>query len=285
MGSSTIINIPAEINENRLVFIFSDAFYLERAVDSEIHSHSFFEVHYFLEGSGSVTVDGEKVRFEPGIMLLIAPEKYHIQSMESPVTAKYIFKFSLEAVKNKNDDIALQLTERILSGGFVLVKDNHGILAALREIEKELEAELKGYKGVVSGLLTVVMTKLCRECCGSSKTEKTDGLEVSAGTGTIIDNFFDQNYYRGAKIDELCELVHLSCSQLSRVIRSMYGMSFKEKHVETRLNYIEHLLKKDKLTIEQISNKCGFESASGLSNFFKRHKNISPQQYRKQTRV
>ena len=285
MGSSTIINIPVTINENRVVFVFSDAFYLERAIDSEIHSHSFFEIHYFLEGSGSVKVDGETVRFEPGMMLLIAPEKYHKQSMESPVTAKYIFKFSLEVVKNENDDIALPLTERILSGGFVLVKDNQGILAALREIEKELAAELKGYKRIVSGLLSVVMTKLCRECCGAAKAEKKEGLAVSARIETIIDNYFDQNYNRGAKIDELCNLVHLSSSQLSRVVRSMYGMSFKEKHVVTRLNYIEHLLKKDELTIEQISQKCGFESASGLSNFFKRHKNISPQQYRKQTRV
>ncbi len=285
MGSSTIINIPVTINENRLVFVFSDAFYLERTVDSEIHSHSFFEMHYFLEGNGSVTVGRETVRFEPGMILLIAPEKYHIQSMESPVTAKYIFKFSLEAVKSKNDDIALPLTERILSGGFILIKDNQDVLAALREIEKELAAELKGYKGIVSSLLTVVMTKLCRECCGAAKTEKTDGMAISARTETIIDNYFDQNYNRGAKIEELCGLVHLSCSQLSRVIRSMYGVSFKEKHVETRLNYIEHLLKKDKITIEQISQMCGFESASGLSNFFKRHKHMSPQQYRKQSRV
>ena len=285
MGSSTIINIPVTINENGLVFVFTDAFYLEGAVDSEIHSHSFFEMHYFLEGSGSVTVDGEKVRFEPGMMLLIAPEKYHVQSMDSPVTAKYIFKFSVETVKNKNDDIALPLTERILSDGFVFVEDNQGVLAMLREIEKELTAKLKGTKSIISSLLTVVMAKLCRECCGAEKTEKTDGMAISARTETIIDNYFDQNYNRGAKIDELCGLVHLSCSQLSRVIRSMYGMSFKEKHVETRLNYIEHLLKKDKLTIEQISQKCGFESASGLSNFFKRHKNISPQQYRKQSAV
>ncbi len=285
MGGSGIINIPAEINENKLVFVFTDAFYLERAVDSEIHSHSFFEIHYFLEGSGCVTVDGEKMRFEPGKLLLIAPEKYHIQSMDSKNTAKYIFKFYLETVKNKNDDITLSLTERILSDGFVLAKDNQGILAVLREIEKELAEELKGYKDIVSSLLTVVMTKLCRECCGSSKTEKPDKLEVSAGTETIIDNYFDQNFNRGAKIEELCGLVHLSCSQLSRVIRSMYGMSYKEKQVETRLNYIQHLLKKDELTIEQISQMCGFESASGLSNFFKRHKLISPQQYRKQSRV
>ena len=282
MGSSSIVNIPATINENRLMFVFSDAFYLEDAVDSEIHSHSFFEIHYFLEGSGSVTVDGEKVRFEPGMLLLIAPEKYHIQSRQSPITAKFIFKFALEEAKNRGDDIALPLTEFILGEGFVMADDTQGIEDVLKSIEKELAAGARGYKSAISSLLALMMTKLCRQLCGKGGGRAE---EQAARTQTLIDNFFDQNYDRGAKIDELCNLVHLSCSQLSRVVRSMYGMSFKEKHIETRLNYIEHLIKKGELTIEQISQKSGFESASGLSNFFKRHKHISPQEYRRQSRI
>ncbi len=79
-GSETV---AVTINENRLNFIFTDDFYSAHEVDAERHSHSFYEMHFFTLGSGSVKFENEAVRFGVNTLLIVAPETHHIQRKSS----------------------------------------------------------------------------------------------------------------------------------------------------------------------------------------------------------
>ncbi|MBT3319097.1 MAG: helix-turn-helix transcriptional regulator [Clostridia bacterium] len=280
------VTAAVTINENRLNFIFADGFYSAHGVDAEMHSHSFYEMHFFTLGSGSVEFKDETVQFGANMLLIAAPETYHIQRKSSTEVRKYVFKFSA-AVSNERDDILVPLLGLIDSKGFLVLRGCEFLKDVLGRVQVELRGEEKGYLSLISNSLSSMMIELSRSSCTEGallKPNHSRREHVSVITATIIDYFFDQNYNRNAKIDDLCSLVHLSQSQLSRTIKTMYGMTFKEKHTSTRINYVAHLLVKDELSITQIALMCGFDSVSTFSNYFKRRMHISPQQYRKQNR-
>ena len=101
----------------------------------------------------------------------------------------------------------------------------------------------------------------------------------------IIDSFFGQALDGSARIEDLCEQVHISPSSLNRVIRELYGTSFKQKLIESRIAYIKYYLKYTDFSIRAVAEKTGFAEDNRLSLFFKQHAGQSPTQYRLQERT
>jgi AraC-like DNA-binding protein len=277
--------IPVNINSNSLVFVFTDN-YLNNSQgdDVEKHYHSFFELHYYLKGKGKVIIEDKELAFEPYDLFIISPNSYHNQQNDDNLEIlKYIFKFSVSNISNKYDNIIIPLIDTISDNKYLLLKGHMEIDSMLENINTELLDEKKGYVVLISNYLSILLVILARSCHTVAYNKKAAGkkMKISTQTATIIDNFFDQNYNKSVKCEDLCELVHLSSSQLSRIIKELYSMSFKEKHVQTRINYIQHLLDKTNLSVTEIAEKSGFDSISSFSNYFKRYVRISPIEYRK----
>ena len=281
--------ISVTINENKMVFIFSDSFYFAKRKDSEKHRHSFYEVHFIVQGMGVMRVGDKLIEFEPGCLLIIKPDTDHIhQDAGNLDIAKYIFKFSVTDVSNRHDDIAVPLLDAASSQEVMIFSECFEIKGILEKVRCELRQQEKGFALQIASCLSAMIVLLARKRGSTSPpcekaANKHDNVPVQ--TATIIDYFFDQNYNKSVKIEELCELVHLSQSQLNRTIKSVYGVSFKEKHTQTRINYIAHLLLNEVISITQIAHKCGFDDVSSFSNFFKHNMQMSPLQYRKQNRI
>ena len=277
--------IPVNINSNSLVFIFTDNYVNDsQGDDVEKHYHTFFEIHYYLKGRGTVILEDKKVDFEPYDLFIISPNSYHYQqNAGGSKILKYIFKFSVSNISNRYDNIIIPLIDTISDNEYLRLKGHMEIDSILGNINMELLDKKKGYVSQISNYLSILLIILARNChtVGYNKKAADRKMKISTETATVIDYFFDQNYNKNAKCEDLCELVHLSSSQLARIIKELYSMSFKEKHVQTRINYIQHLLDKTNASITEIAEKSGFDSISSFSNYFKRYVKVSPIDYRK----
>ncbi len=285
--NSANITVPVTINKNRLLFIFTANYRSDSPGDEvEKHCHSFYEIHYFMQGAGVMTAADNSVRFAPGSLLLIAPETYHLQQRDfQSEILKYIFKFSVQAAPNRHDTILTPLLRAADASRILLFPEVGDAKALLDSIQTELQNTQKGFLVQIANDLSSLLVLLARrfrpEDASADESDASE-KEVPTETEIIIDQFFDQNYNRNAKCSDLCELVHLSQSQLSRILKEMYSMTFKEKHAQTRILYIQHLLSKPDLSVTEIAYKSGFDCVSSLSNYFRHYAKISPLEYRKQ---
>ena len=89
--------------------------------------------------------------------------------------------------------------------------------------------------GLLSALFSSVFAELVR-LYGGAKEGVLPRLRAESDPARrlIIDSFFGQALDGSARIEDLCEQVHISPSSLNRVIRELYGTSFKQKLIEAR---------------------------------------------------
>lgn len=73
----------------------------------------------------------------------------------------------------------------------------------------------------------------------------------------------------------------LSAVQLTRRFKAAYGMTPSDYVTSLRLSRARTLLAETKMTLEQIAEKCGYDSGLYLSRIFTKKMNVSPSQYRK----
>lgn len=82
-------------------------------------------------------------------------------------------------------------------------------------------------------------------------------------------------------VDALARLAHFSPPHLHRLTRQMTGLSPMRKVTELRLQHAAQLLANTDHTLQEIATRVGYESPFALSRIFKKHRGVSPAQYRK----
>ena len=81
------------------------------------------------------------------------------------------------------------------------------------------------------------------------------------------------------KTEELAKAFFVSRDKLNRDFRVYTGMSVRDFITLSRLNLSKHLLSTSKLTVRQISERCGFENEIYFYSFFKKHTGSTPREY------
>ena len=71
--------------------------------------------------------------------------------------------------------------------------------------------------------------------------------------------------------------MNLSISQVNRVLKILYGVSFKQKLLETRIEIAKDLLCNTDLPINEISKKVGYDYVSSFYKVFKNKTTFTPE--------
>lgn len=97
----------------------------------------------------------------------------------------------------------------------------------------------------------------------------------------LIDDFFSQRFASNVTVEQLCSILHMSKSNLNRILRQEYNQSFKQIVIQLRLERAEYLLKTTDLSIETIAERVGYRSLFAFSSLFSRRRECTPTQFRK----
>ncbi|MBD56705.1 MAG: AraC family transcriptional regulator [Pseudoalteromonas sp.] len=81
-------------------------------------------------------------------------------------------------------------------------------------------------------------------------------------------------------IDELAKQMHMSRRTFPRHFQSLTGQSLGQWLLNQRLNYAQQLLEATDLSLEHLSEKCGFGSAVTLRHHFRKQFGLSPRDWR-----
>lgn len=83
------------------------------------------------------------------------------------------------------------------------------------------------------------------------------------------------------EIDKIAEKISLSRSRFQHIYTEMFGVSFSQEILKSKIRYSCNLLTNQKLTLESIAEKCGYKSVSHFITSFKKEMKITPGEYRK----
>ncbi len=98
-------------------------------------------------------------------------------------------------------------------------------------------------------------------------------------TKIILDNLEDNNF----SINDLCEKLFISRTQLHRKLKKITGLSTSEYIRNVKLNEGKKLLLTHKYTISEVANKVGYTDSAYFSKSFKKVFNELPSSYMKDT--
>ena len=243
--------------------------------NSSSHNHAGFELHVLLSGTASVDVEGKRVRVGAKQAVFIGPGQYH-----RPITASQTLERVSVAFSPAEGPLRRDLLEAV---GHCRVMDvGPEILALCRGLVEECPEELPFRETLVRSRLLLLLGSCFRlmDISGGGPAKK---LMPNKYTDRI-DAFFETCLREGSDIDRLAEQLHLSRSQVSRVLKKTYGMTFREKLIRTRMDQAAWLLRHTDRLISEISTEVGYVSESRFYKMFRERTGMTPDRYRAQYR-
>lgn len=94
--------------------------------------------------------------------------------------------------------------------------------------------------------------------------------------------FIQENYYRKISLEEISKLVNMSPVSFNRFIKKRTGKTFINYVNDTRISYASRSLIESDKSIGEISFQCGFNNLANFNRIFKRAKDCTPSEFRKE---
>ena len=93
-------------------------------------------------------------------------------------------------------------------------------------------------------------------------------------------HYIDEHFSHKIKIGELAPQSFYCPDYFSKIFKEKFGLTPKVYIQEKRLEYAKKLIMETELTLNQISELCGFSDYVQFSKFYKKKEGISPSQVR-----
>ena len=261
---------------------------------SEEHSHASYELLVCRRGQGFQFVSGTAREYRAGSIFLFAPYVPHAHISDAAQgEIRYSIRFQLPdrpVPELEGGEIARQVFAALRQQGYCTFSAGEEAVGIIDLTAGEVRRGGPYAPLMLEGLLSALFACVFREIHAALVHQKSavpgswQSDSVINKRRFLIDHFFDHLIDSNAKMEELCRQVHLSPSQLNRVIREMFGTTFKQKLIEVRLAYIKYFLQYSDLSITQIAQRTNFPEDSNFSLFFKQHCGMSPSAYRRACR-
>ena len=275
--------------------IFSEAAGGPRHTFSEEHSHACYELLVCRRGQGFQFVNGAAREYSPNSIFLFAPYTPHAHISDAAQgDVRYSIRFELPdkpLPELEGGEITRQVFTALHQRGFFDFVAGPEAVGIIDMVAEEVKRGSFYTPLMLEGLLSALFACVYRELHAALVLQKGTAPGSWQADSVInkrrflIDHFFDHLIDSNAKMEELCRQVHLSPSQLNRVIREMFGTTFKQKLIEVRIAYIKYFLQYSDLSITEIAQRTNFPEDSNFSLFFKQHCGMSPSAYRQACRT
>lgn len=259
-----------------------------RYMETALHSHDFFEMMYVYRGSITQWVDGERILLGETEAILLSPGMNH--SIESPGEADLAVSVILPK-DYFSPDILQRMSRfgRILS---FLSEHGTGKTPAYMLWQGKPEWQVANYANTflceafdpdrysneaLNGALQLLFTALER---------RSPSQPVKMSIGTDIERIMEyiRAHYATVTLGELSARFGYSENYLGRVIKSRYGMTFKNYQHQLCMEQSGFLLATTDYSVRQIAGEVGLSNITFFYKLFVHHFGVSPAEYRKRNR-
>lgn len=254
-----------------------------------VHCHEEIEMILCDCGKCRYTIAGEDVDLGFGDILVIMPWVLHsfrlVDKDDSFLAATYLI--SLDMITNHTVDIcASKYFMPMLSrkcNDYCVIRFNSEHYNEFRPIAVELFDTYFDHEDFfelkLKSLINTLVFKLLNYGKIEIKSEAPESNEVRI-VRRVVD-YISENYMENITLAGLAELVNLSETGLSRMFRSVTGMSCIDYVIEYRITKAMGLLRSSDKPVIEVAYETGFNNISYFNRTFKKHCDQTPSEFRR----
>lgn len=252
-------------------------------------SNNFFELIYIVEGTGVQTVNKNKFNYRKGNLFLITPQDTYSFEIIMP-TQFFFLRFNNYYINTKSakDKDAVERMEYILlnashrPGCILKNKADKPFIASLIEsiIRENTNRQLyhtKIIEQIVNSIITIVARNIALKLPKNIK--ENTGEAVLDLLHYIQQNIFEP---KNLKAEKLSNHFGISLNYLGRYFKKQTGETMQQYISNYKLRLIETRLLHSDMRINEIAYELNYTDESHLNRAFKKHKGMSPSEFRKQ---
>ncbi len=230
-------------------------------------SYDSFLLLYVVHGKGYCYLDGRRVELNIGSLVILdcyQPHQYGTDEGWEILWAHF------------DGRIARDYFEAIVQSRRQLIvpKDVYHAARGLDRIYKMFHVEKRVNEALISKNLVAVLTEfLVYELPHEGVSEHSVRIEE-------ILSYINEHLDQQLSLDMLAQRASLSPFYFSRVFKKETGYTLREYLINTRINAARFYLSTTKLSLKEITYRCGYGNDSTFCTMFKRITGMTPLEYR-----
>ena len=253
-----------------------------------MHWQDGVEIIYIKKGTGLVQVDFETYTAVSGDIFFILPGHLHgIRTIAGQRMEYENIIFDLSFLENNSFDLCAQkywqpLQKRQVTFP-VYISSDHELHAAIQNYldasDILCDQRPTGYELAVKGNLMLVFAQLFQMKAPDMSYKDKDMQKLK-----MILSQIEEYYKEKLTVSDMAKEYGYSESHFMRWFKEMTGSSFNNYLIEFRLERAASLLKDTSETVLDIAEKSGFDNISNFNRLFKKRFEMTPKEFRKQSR-
>lgn len=280
-----ICNLNTEKNSNELFSVDRFRGYVDSNPHlQEVHSHNYYHLVYFTEGSGEHLIDFEKFDAKSGTMYFMKPGQVHQWYFKEEYDG-FVVNFSDNFLDWIGINSSLLHQFKFLQS--ILVQDHvveiskylrESVANAFEEmiIENQQNNQFSNLK--IGFYLINMLIDIDRSL--KSSNHNTNDYQ-----SLLLNNFqalIEQNFKTKKLPKEYAELLYITPNHLNALCKDVLGTSAGELIRSRIVLEAKRLLVNKEVSVTEIAYLLNFQDASYFVKFFKKYTNFTPEQFRKQ---
>lgn len=254
--------------------------------DFPIHFHPEYELNFIYKGEGVRRIIGDHTSIISDIeLVLVGPNLIHGWELNQ-CTCKEIYEITVHIQQDL-------LNEKMLSRRiFKLIRDmfnrsRHGILFS-QDVTMAIMPRLMALPKLHGMNYFLEFISILNELAGSdnqtllsTRFSEMNDFQNSEHIKKVYE-YIQENYYRKITLEEISQLVNMSPVSFNRFIKKRTGKTFINYVNDTRISYASRWLIESEKSIAEISYQCGFNNIANFNRIFKKSKDCTPSEFRKE---
>lgn len=233
------------------------------------HWHRGIEILFIKEGTAETLIDDKIVRETAGDILLVNSDTLHSTRAVTESVVYYclvISKSECEKFGFSVEDIYIQTK----------INDRR-LFSMIDEIKNEFALENDFYTAVITAKILEIFTILFREYSRKKEIIKQSS-SIDAVKKALI--FIEANFTKNITLDDVAESAGYSKYHFCRCFNEITKSTVNSYINRLRIDYAASLLAKQRLSVGETAEKCGFSDISYFTKTFKKYTARTPSQYK-----
>ena len=244
-----------------------------------IHFHNNYEIIITNECPYYCTLNKTELTLNSGEFLIIKPGDYHQDHLYDG-QFHYVLHFMLRSGFSGDQHNVKLFTDNVRPKQQIGRQDNNSAKLFFQQLEYELRIGDTYSNHIQDTLLDTFFWQIIRRLSHDVLSEQLLGVTQRRNFQQRLYQIFEKYGNKGLSVAEMSRYMGMSKRSLGYYCADYLGVSPARALAAYRITKAEELLTETTLSIQEISDKLGFDNQFHFSRVYKRFLKVSPRNYR-----